>query len=44
MNSFGSPAYRYDIKQYIKEHGKVSIDKIYQKFGIGRDIESFNEN
>ena len=41
MNSAGSSEYMYDIEQYIKEHGKVSMDKIYQKFRNGKDIESF---
>ncbi len=41
MNSFGNAPYRHDIEQYIKEHKKVSKDKVYQIFGIGRDIESF---
>lgn len=32
---------RYDIEDFIKEHGQVSIDEIYREFGKGRDVESF---
>ena len=42
VSNFRCSPDREDIVQYIKERGQVSVEEIFQKFGIGRDTESFH--